>query len=52
MKIEAARDGVLKDRPHWRKQPAPNFDGGAREPVPDMSGPSFGKALKRTVTGG
>lgn len=47
-KIEAARDRVLADRPHWRK-PAPNFDGGARESAPDPSGPSFGAALKKAA---
>ena len=49
-KVKAARDRVLADRPHWR-QPAPRFDGGAREQEPDTSSPSFGEALKNAVRG-
>ena len=45
-KVEAARDRVLVDRPHWRHQPTPQFDGGARESAVETK-PSFGEALKK-----
>lgn len=51
-KVEAARDHVLAEHPHWRKSPTPDQDGGVRELPPDTSGPSFGEAIKRKVAGG
>jgi hypothetical protein len=42
--VERAVEGVLAERPHWRKTTG-GFDGGARASAP-APGPSFGEALK------
>jgi len=47
-KVHAARDRVLKERPHWAS-PAPNFDGGARQSVP--SAPDFADTLRKAAGG-
>ncbi len=44
-------DAVLAEKPHWRRQPAPKFDGGPREPAPTDAKPSFGEAVKRAGLG-
>lgn len=48
-KVEQARDRVLGEHPNWRRQPAPDFGGGVREPAIEDRTPSFGKAMKQAL---
>lgn len=44
-KVGAVVEQLVKDRPHYRKQASPDFDGGARESAVSST-PDFGKALR------
>jgi hypothetical protein len=48
-KVNAARDRVLEEHPHWRR-PAPDFDSGARESAP-AGGLDFAKSLREAAGG-
>ncbi len=44
-KVTDAVKAVLTDRPGWRRQSAPSFDGGVRATAPDL-GPTWHDALR------
>jgi hypothetical protein len=47
--VKREAEAVLAEKPHWRRQPTPDFDGGAREPDQRAQGPSFGEAVKQAA---
>lgn len=48
-KVEAAVELLVKDRPHYKRQPVADFDGGARETV--ETAPDFAETLRKAAGG-